>query len=232
MNDGSIGSAGSRSPPWASRTSRRRPPRTSLAGRAPRDVFADAGRLAAEAASPVADVRGSADVQAAHGRGLRAAWPGPRRSRWPARPEPRRRRHMEIKMNVNGTAQAADVEPRQLLVHVIREELAPHRHARRLRHHQLRRLHGAPGRHAGEVMHDVRRPGRRASRSPRSRDCAGGRAPSDPGRVQRTPRPAMRLLHTGDDARRRGPHRARTRPRATTTSGGRSRGTSAGAPAT
>ena len=29
---------------------------------------------------------------------------------------------MEIKVNVNGTERAADVEPRQLLVHVIREE--------------------------------------------------------------------------------------------------------------
>ena len=29
---------------------------------------------------------------------------------------------MEIKINVNGTERAADVEPRQLLVHVIREE--------------------------------------------------------------------------------------------------------------
>ena len=29
---------------------------------------------------------------------------------------------MEVKINVNGTERAADVEPRQLLVHVIREE--------------------------------------------------------------------------------------------------------------
>src|SRR5881628_1383750 len=29
---------------------------------------------------------------------------------------------MEIKVNVNGTARSADVEPRQLLVHLIREE--------------------------------------------------------------------------------------------------------------
>ena len=36
-----------------------------------------------------------------------------------------------------------------------------HRHPHRLRHHQLRRLHRARGRHPGEELHDARRPGRR-----------------------------------------------------------------------
>ncbi len=37
----------------------------------------------------------------------------------------------------------------------------PHGHAHRVRHDELRRVHRAAGRHPGEVVHDVRRPGRR-----------------------------------------------------------------------
>ena len=57
-----------------------------------------------------------------------------------------------------------------------------HRHAHRLRHDELRRLHGAPGRDAGEVLHDVRRPGRRA----RGHDGRGaGRPPAGSARCRR-----------------------------------------------
>ena len=51
---------------------------------------------------------------------------------------------MEVTITVNGTAQTADIEPRQLLVHVMREELEPDRHPHRMRHHELRRVHRAP----------------------------------------------------------------------------------------
>ena len=50
---------------------------------------------------------------------------------------------MEVTFTVNGAEHTVDVEPRLLLVHVIREELGTDRHAHRVRHHQLRRLHGA-----------------------------------------------------------------------------------------
>ena len=43
------------------------------------------------------------------------------------------------------------------------------RDQRRLRHHLLRRLHGAARRRVGEVLHGARRAGRRAARSPPSR---------------------------------------------------------------
>ena len=58
-----------------------------------------------------------------------------------------------VTATVNGTARSADVETRLLLVHFLRETLGAHRHAHRLRHDELRRVHGAPGRDAGEVVH-------------------------------------------------------------------------------
>ena len=46
---------------------------------------------------------------------------------------------------------------------------APDRHPRRLRHHPVRRLHGARGRQGGEELQHARRAGRTAARSPPSR---------------------------------------------------------------
>ncbi len=74
-----------------------------------------------------------------------------------------------VTATVNGTARSADVETRLLLVHFLRETLGADRHAHRLRHVELRRVHGAPGRDAREVVHRPRRAGRRAARSRRSR---------------------------------------------------------------
>src|SRR6202795_3616345 len=52
-----------------------------------------------------------------------AAWPA--RSRWRTRPDrraERRRKIMQITVKVNGAERTADVEPRLLLAHLIREE--------------------------------------------------------------------------------------------------------------
>src|SRR5439155_21918907 len=79
-------------------------------------------------------------------------------------------------------------------------EARPDRDARRLRHDELRRLHGARGRHPDQVLHALRRAGRRP-RSEDGRGLEGRRAASDPSRLQGRARPAVRLLHAGDDAR-------------------------------
>ena len=57
-----------------------------------------------------------------------------------------------IKVKVNGVERAAEVESRLLLVHFLRENLPAHRHARRLRHEPLRRLHGRVGRQGHQVL--------------------------------------------------------------------------------
>ena len=57
-------------------------------------------------------------------------------------------RMARVSITVNGKRRTADVEPRLLLVHFLREHLEPDRRARRLRHEPVRCLHGA-GRRAG-----------------------------------------------------------------------------------
>ena len=57
--------------------------------------------------------------------------------------EVERRTTHPITVTVNGTPRSAEVEPRLLLVHFLRETLGPHRDAHRLRHHELRRVHRA-----------------------------------------------------------------------------------------
>ena len=233
LNNGSIGKAGIALTSVGLTNIKATAAEASLVGAAPGDgVFADAGRLAAEATNPVADVRGSApSTRSTWSRcTCDAAWPA--RSRWPARPEPRGDAHMEVKINVNGTERAADVEPRQLLVHVIREEF------------ELTGTHvgcdttscgactvlldGVPIKSC--TMFGVQADGRSVTTV---EGLAGRRrAAPDPGGVQGGARPAVRVLHAGHDAHRRRAHRDRTRLRATTTSGGRSRARSAGAPAT
>ncbi len=92
--------------------------------------------------------------------------------------------------------------------------LPPDRHAHRLRHQQLRCVHGPCQRREREVLHDARRPGGRRShhdhRGPRPRRRAASAAAG----VLGPARPAVRLLHSGHDhagrlaARERpGPHR-------------------------
>ncbi len=91
----------------------------------------------------------------------------------------------------------------------------PDRHPHRLRHQPLRRLHRPARRPAGQVLHRVRRAGRRP-RDPDGRGAGQGRqAAPDPGRLLGGARPAVRLLHAGHDDDRLRPARRRTptRPR-------------------
>ena len=90
--------------------------------------------------------------------------------------------------------------------------LPAHRHPHRLRHHQLRRLHGALRRPAGQELHDARGAGRRPRGHDRRGPGHGQRAAPDPGGVQGRARPAVRLLHARDDARRQGPAGREPRP--------------------
>ena len=108
----------------------------------------------------------------------------------------------------------------------------PDRHAHRLRHHQLRRLHGPLERPAGQVLHRLRRPGRRRRDRHRRRAGARRRAAPDPGRFLGGARPAVRLLHPrhDDDGGRAAGREPRSRAR--TRSARRSPATSAAAPAT
>ena len=133
-------------------------------------MFAAAGELAAQAAEPRDDVRGSAEwkrnvVRVFTRRALAAA--ADERGR--RRTDERQERHVEITVTVNGTDHTHDVEPRMLLVDFIRSGAG------------LTGTHigcdttscGActvlRRRHADEVVHDVRGAGRRPRRSPPSR---------------------------------------------------------------
>ena len=91
--------------------------------------------------------------------------------------EDRDRRRTSFKVTVNGEERSVDVEPRLLLVHFLRETARPDRHARRLRHVELRRLHGAGGRRPDQVVHVLRRPGERKDGDDR-RGAGAGRASS------------------------------------------------------
>ena len=53
---------------------------------------------------------------------------------------------VKISVTVDGERHEDDVEPRLLLVHYLRETRRQGRHAGRLRHQQLRRVHRAAGR--------------------------------------------------------------------------------------
>ena len=113
LSNGSIGTRGHRAHRRSgSRTSRRPPPRPPLVGAGARatSAFAEAGRLAAAASSPVDRRPRDRGVQAPHGRGVRAARPR-QRARDGRRGLTRGGdRTMEITVNVNGTERAADVE--------------------------------------------------------------------------------------------------------------------------
>ncbi len=135
-------------------------------------------------------------------------------------------------VTVNGTEHTDDVEPRVLLVHHLREDL------------------GLTGTHIGcdtsscgacTVLLDgrpvksctmlaVQADGRAVTTVEGLK--TNGAARPDPAGVQGGARPAVRVLHAGDDARRQGAHRDERPPRPTTTCAGRSPGTSAAAPAT
>ena len=95
----------------------------------------------------------------------------------------------------------------------------PHRPAYRLRDQPLRRLHGRHRRQVGEVLHAVRRPGRRwRGHHHRGHRQSRRHAARAAGRLPRDARAAMRLLHAGHDHPRLPAARRRTRSRPRTRS--------------
>ena len=132
----------------------------------------------------------------------------------------------------NGETRTADVEPRVLLVHLLRDQLRPDRHPLGLRHVELRRLCRAARWHAGEELHGARRDGRRPLRRHRRGTRAPRRARPGAAGLHGVPRAAMRILHAGDDAHRSLAARPQSRSRARRRSARRSAGNSAAARAT
>ena len=145
---------------------RRRPRRSCWASGRRRRRSREAAQLAAEAAAARSPTCAG---QSEYKRDLVRVLTGARRlrsGRSSARREACHERLHEISVDGQRRSRStAEVEPRLLLVHFIRENLRPDRHAHRLRHHALRRLHGAARRQRGEVLHGVRRAGRRRARS-------------------------------------------------------------------
>ncbi len=98
-----------------------------------------------------------------------------------------------ITITVNGTAHTAEVEPRTLLVHLLREQLGSDGDPHRLRHLELRRVHRPDGRRDGPVVLDARRPGRRRIDHDGRGALDQRRAPPDPARVPRATRAPVRV---------------------------------------
>jgi len=111
-----------------------------------------------------------------------------------------------ISMTVNGKAVQANVEAAHAAgAAASREQLQPDRHACRLRHQPVRRLHRASSNGTrGEVLHDAGGAGATAPSITTIEGLADRRRTApDAGSLPRAPRPAVRLLHAGhgDDAR-------------------------------
>ena len=74
-----------------------------------------------------------------------------------------------ITVTVNGSSHSAEVEPRLLLVHFLRDQLGLTGIAHRLRDVALRRLHRIARRSSREILQPLRRASRRISASPPSK---------------------------------------------------------------
>ena len=72
---------------------------------------------------------------------------------------------VQLSLTVNGKAVKADVDERTLLVEYPAQPARPDRHARRLRHRPVRRVHGARRRPRGEGVQHAGRAGQRRARS-------------------------------------------------------------------
>ena len=100
-----------------------------------------------------------------------------------------------VSVGVNGTTYTREVEPRDLLVYFLREELGLTGNARRLRHQPVRRMHHPHRQSARQVVHAVRRPGGRAPVDHRRRPGPGRQAAALAGSLLERARLAVRLLH-------------------------------------
>ena len=119
-----------------------------------------------------------------------------------------------IAITVNGKVRKAHVEPRTAPRAFPARASQSHRHARRLRHQPVRRVHRAHRRPQRQVVHGLRGAGRRLAghddRRPRARRRA---APAAEGLLGGA-RPAVRLLHARHDHVGGQPARRTTRRRA------------------
>ncbi len=100
-----------------------------------------------------------------------------------------------VTVRVNGQSYSEEVEARTLLVHFLRERARPDRHARRLRRRRMRRLLGARGRCARQVVPDARRPGQQTRGDDGRGPGTGGPAAPGAGGVRQELCAAVRLLH-------------------------------------
>ena len=157
---------------------------------------------------------------------------------WSSLPDPRGRRAMSstvpVRVIVNGEARTACRSSRASCWCIwLRDHLGADGHPRRVRHHQLWRLHRPPRRGGREELHGARGPGRRRrGHDDRGHGHRARRPASAPGGLLGAPRPAVRLLHARDDHGRRRPARPQPAPVRGGGPARASRATSAAAPAT
>ena len=206
MEDGHIGTAGIGLTAVGPSNMRAREAEESLAGAEPtEEAFAEAGRLAAQVANPMDDQRGSVAykrnvVEVFVRRGLAQAVEAARGGRGEGGED-----DMQVTVNVNGTEHGADVEPRLLLVHLLRESLRAHRHPYRMRHRPTAAR--APCCSTASPSSPARcsrcRPTAATVTTVEGLHEGGALHPIQDG-VQGGARAAVRLLHAGHDAGREG----------------------------
>ena len=123
------------------------------------------------------------------------------RQPWAPHPAPLRKEVVAVRtvgITVNGESHSAEVEPRQLLVYFLREQLGLTGTVVGCDTSSCGACTVLVGRRVGEVLHDARRPGRRA----RDHDDRGHRRARRPppraAGLPRAARPPVRLLHSRD----------------------------------
>ena len=199
-----------RPPPWPITWCRgRRPARYELDRTVTPTPVNSAGRQgdrrspARRARRPRSSTRSSTPWRRALPRaGRSATWtcPSPPRRCGPRCEEVPRDPH-RVSITVNGERQTAEVEPRTLLVHLIRDTGRTGTHVG-CDTSDVRRVHGAGGRRAGQVLHGVRGCRPTGTRSRPFEGVAGAAGAARSGGLSRTggPRPqawaAVRLLHS------------------------------------
>ena len=222
--------SGSASPTSVSRRSRPTAAEAALKGEAAGRGGRSSGRpqLAAEAADPAADLRGSVEykkdlVRVLTARALRKAVERAERGEVTAMLDQALDQRREARGRRRAPSTAGPPDP---------GGVAADRHPHRVRHHPLRGLHRPAGRPPVKscTVFAVQANGQRDHDGGRA--GAGRQAPSAPGGLHGRARPAVRLLHArhADDQLRVSQEAPRARPR--TTSAGPSPATSAAAPAT
>ena len=117
-----------------------------------------------------------------------------------------------VSITVNGERRVADVEPRLLLAHFLRQGLRLTGTHTGCDTTKLRGLHRPPRRQTGQVLHGAGGAGRWACRDHRRGPGLGQRAPSAPRGLQGRARSPVRVLHARDDAGGESPPRREPEP--------------------